>query len=75
MKQVDITPAVFAFFGGDVNQDRIIDAADLSSVENDAANSVSGYVITDITGDDYVDAGDLSIVENNASLGVNAIIP
>nr|HMS65517.1 hypothetical protein [Ignavibacteria bacterium] len=61
------------FYSGDVNQDMIIDATDMSMTENDAANSLSGYVSTDVTGDDFVDAGDLSIVENN--VGVSAVTP
>ncbi|MBL8008380.1 MAG: FG-GAP repeat protein [Ignavibacteria bacterium] len=75
LKQADTSPVRFAIFSGDVNQDGTIDASDLSAVENDALNSVSGYIPADVTGDDYVDAGDLSIVENNASLGVNAVTP
>ena len=75
MIQVDDTPVRFAFFSGDVNQDGTIDAADISSVENDAANSLSGYESSDVTGDDFVDAGDVSIVENNVALGINVITP
>ncbi|MBK7253023.1 MAG: hypothetical protein IPI04_03670 [Ignavibacteria bacterium] len=75
MIQVDETPVRFAFFSGDVNQDGTIDAADISSVENDAANSLSGYESSDVTGDDFVDAGDVSIVENNVALGINVITP
>lgn len=75
MKLVNIMPVVFAIIGGDINQDGTIDASDLSAAENDASNSVSGYIPTDVTGDDFVDAGDLSIVENNASLGVSAVTP
>ncbi len=60
----------FAIFSGDVNQDGIVDAADLSLVDNDAFNSVSGYVSTDVNGDDFVDASDLSIVDNNAFNGI-----
>ncbi|MBL8008779.1 MAG: hypothetical protein JNJ56_14755, partial [Ignavibacteria bacterium] len=60
---------------GDINQDGIIDASDLSSVENDVAGSVKGYVVTDVTGDNYVDAADLSIVENNASISYGVITP
>ena len=52
-----------------------IDASDLSDVDNDALNSVSGYVRTDVTGDDFVDAADVSIVDNNAFIGVSAIVP
>lgn len=75
MKQVDASPVRFALYSGDVNLDGIIDASDLSSVDNDASEGVSGYVQTDVTGDDYVDAGDLSIVENNASIGVSSVTP
>ncbi|MBL8008480.1 MAG: hypothetical protein JNJ56_13210 [Ignavibacteria bacterium] len=65
----------WTLFSGDVNLDGIIDASDLSQVENDAAAGQSGYVQTDVTGDDYVDAGDLSIVENNAAVGVYVVTP
>lgn len=65
----------WCIYSGDTNQDGIVDASDLSSTENDAVNSVSGYVLTDVTGDDYVDADDLSIVENNSTLGVTVIAP
>lgn len=65
--------SAYCMFSGDVNQDGIIDAGDLSEVENDAANSLSGYVSSDVNGDNFVDAGDLSIVENN--IGVFAVTP
>jgi hypothetical protein len=51
----------------------IIDATDMSMTENDASNSLSGYVNTDVSGDDFVDAGDVSIVENN--IGISVITP
>ena len=74
--QVDNSPYdVFAFYSGDVNQDGIIDAGDISAIENDAVNSVFGYVPTDLTGDDAVDASDISLVENNAVLGVYVVTP
>jgi hypothetical protein len=44
-------------------------------VDNDAYNSVSGYVRTDVTGDDFVDAADMSIVDNNAFNSVSVIRP
>lgn len=75
MVRVNSSPLRYAIFSGDVNQDGTIDAADLSEIENDASNSVSGYVPADLTGDDFVDAGDLSIVENNAAAAVSAITP
>lgn len=64
--QIDALPVRFGIFSGDVNQDGIIDAGDLSLVDNDAFNAVSGYVATDVNGDNFVDASDLSIVDNNS---------
>lgn len=71
----EVPAGKFAFYGGDINQDGNIDASDLSETDNDAYNSLSGYVRTDVTGDDFVDAGDVSIVDNNASNSVSAITP
>ena len=75
MTQVNTSPVRFAIYSGDVNQDGTIDASDVSSVDNDAFNSLSGYVNTDVTGDDFVDAGDVSIVDNNAFNAVSVITP
>jgi hypothetical protein len=66
MVQVDNAPVRFAVYSGDVNQDGVVDASDISDDENDVVNAASGYVNTDVTGDDYVDASDLSIIENNS---------
>lgn len=73
MTIADSSPLKYSIYNGDVNQDGSIDASDLSSVENDASISLTGYLNTDITGDDFVDAGDVSMVENN--IGVYAITP
>lgn len=75
MKQVDFSPVRFAAYSGDVDQDGSVDASDVSSIDNDANNSVSGYVNTDLTGDKFVDAIDVSIVDNNSSNTVSAITP
>lgn len=72
---IDNIPERYAIYIGDVNQDGIVDASDLSSVENNAAEGLSGYVITEVTGDEFVDAGDLSIFENYSVNGVSAVIP
>jgi len=74
-KQVDALPVRFAMYGGDINQDGIIDAGDISAVEQDALNSVTGYLPTDVTGDGAVDASDVSLVENNAVNSVSVITP
>ncbi len=65
----------YCVYSGDVNHDRVIDAQDLSLVDNDALNYTTGYVSTDITGNRNVDAADLSIVDNNALNYVSAQIP
>ncbi len=65
----------YCIYSGDVNHDRIIDAQDLSLVDNDALNYTIGYVSTDITGNRTVDAADLSVVDNNALNYVAAQIP
>lgn len=70
-----IVDGLASFYSGDINQDGTIDAEDLSQVENDAANSLSGYVVSDLNGDNFVDAGDLSVVDNNAYIGVYSVIP
>jgi len=75
MKQVDFSPVRFAAYSGDVDQDGSVDASDVSSIDNDAYNSVTGYVNTDLSGDKFVDAIDVSIVDNNSSNTVSAITP
>jgi hypothetical protein len=75
MIQVDATPVRFAIYGGDVNQDGTVDATDVSTVDNDASNFVSGYVVTDLTGDDFVDGTDFAIADNNAANFVSVVRP
>lgn len=76
MIQVDVSPTVrFGLYSGDVNQDAVIDASDLSEADNDAFNSLSGYVRTDVTGDNFVDAGDVSIIDNNSLSSISVISP
>ncbi|MBV6477873.1 MAG: hypothetical protein HGGPFJEG_00618 [Ignavibacteria bacterium] len=68
MIQVDASPVRFAIYSGDVNQDGIVDATDLSLVDNDASNFVTGeYVITDLNFDQVVDGVDAVFSDNNAS--------
>jgi hypothetical protein len=73
--QVDNSPVRFAVYSGDVNQDGTVDATDVSTIDNDAGNFVSGYVVTDLTGDDFVDGTDFAIADNNAANFVGAITP
>ena len=52
-----------------------MNATDISGVDNDAAVSLSGYVVTDLTGDNFVDADDVSVVDNNGSNSIALIRP
>jgi len=63
---VDLIPNRFGIYAGDVNQDGIVDATDVSSIDNAAYNFVTGYVLTDLTGDEIVDGTDYAIGDNNA---------
>lgn len=56
----------YGMFGGDVNRDNTVDLADLSQIENAAANYTIGYVIQDVTGDNFVDLSDQLIADNNS---------
>lgn len=57
----------WTIFGGDVNQDEIIEGSDLLLIDNDASNFATGYLLTDLNGDEIVDGTDAIIAGNNSS--------
>lgn len=66
----------YAFYGGDVNQDGIIDGVDGLFIDNDAAVFVTGCNLsTDINNDGIVDGSDTVIQDNNALNFVSENIP
>ena len=65
----------WCFYLGDVNQDGVVDATDISAIDNDAFNFVSGNVVTDLNGDGAVDGSDYIIADNNASNFIGMIRP
>lgn len=73
--QIDTAPLLFGNYSGDVNQDEVVDATDVSLTDNDAVNSVTGYVPTDVNGDSYVDVSDISIVDNNSFNSIQTMKP
>lgn len=75
MIRVDTSPTEYAIYGGDLNDDGAVDATDISLVDNDSFNSLSGYVQSDVNGDDYVDGTDISLIDNNASNSISLIRP
>ncbi len=65
----------WCIFSGDVNQDGAVDLVDLTKVDNDVFNSLSGYKVTDLTGDNLVNSNDLILCHNNALNFVSVIKP
>lgn len=65
----------YCIYGGDSNQDGIIDLTDVNLIYNDAKNAVSGYVNSDLTGDNFVDLSDLTLAFNNSAGFVKVIRP
>ncbi|MBK6966462.1 MAG: hypothetical protein IPH20_21845 [Bacteroidales bacterium] len=72
LKQIS---GVFVIFGGDVNQDGVVDSADMTPVDNDAANYQSGYFPTDVNGDGIIDTADITIIDNNSASYTGVIAP
>jgi len=72
---LNASPVRFGLYSGDVNSDQVIDAADLSVIDNDAMNFAGGYILSDLTGDGITDAGDAAIAGNNAANFIGRITP
>jgi hypothetical protein len=65
--QVSSSPVRWAMFGGDCNQDGYVDPLDMSMIDQDSFNYVSGSgLATDVNGDHYVDPLDMSIADQNS---------
>jgi len=67
MVQVSASPAVWAFYSGDVVVDENMDLLDLGAVESDISNFGYGYLPTDLNGDGNVDLLDSPMLETNIS--------
>jgi len=72
---VDVNPETYAIYGGDVNQNGIIDLNDVLLVYNDANIFATGYIVTDLTGNDLTDLNDIIIAYNNSVNFVSVIRP
>jgi len=66
---------VYCIYNGDVDLDATIDATDINIVDNAAAISATGYIISDVTGDEIVDAEDITLVDNNVLGSVMTVLP
>jgi uncharacterized protein (TIGR02145 family) len=60
-------------FGGDINQDGSVDISDMTPVDNNTFNYISGYVGTDVNGDGQTDTGDMVIIDNNSNQYIGSI--
>ncbi len=62
----------YCIYSGNVNGDAIVDASDLSEVDNDSYSALSGrFLRSDVNADGTVDAADVSQVDNNRSVVIN----
>ncbi|MFZ1321327.1 MAG: M1 family aminopeptidase [Ignavibacteria bacterium] len=75
MIQIDQSPVKFGVYSGDVDQNGIIDLADGSLIDNDAANFALGYLTSDVNGDGLVDLPDAVFADNNGFNFVVKITP
>ncbi|MBX7041279.1 MAG: hypothetical protein K1X85_00120 [Ignavibacteria bacterium] len=62
-------------FAGDINNDGFINSEDVSAVEHDMINGVTGFVPSDLNMDGAVDATDVAIVSNIASVNFLQSVP
>ena len=65
--EVSTSPVRWAIFSGDVNQDGYVDPLDMSIIDQDSFNYVSGIgLVTDLNGDHYIDPLDMSLADQNS---------
>jgi hypothetical protein len=65
--QILLTTGLYGIYSGDCNQDGYVDPLDLSLVDQDSFNYLSGRSFaTDVNGDGYADPLDISIVDQNS---------
>lgn len=67
--------SLYCIYSGDVNQNGIIDIADLTLVDNGIGSFISGYSVLDLNGDNFVDLTDAQLTDNNVYNFVTVIKP
>jgi hypothetical protein len=75
MPQIDASPLRYGEYGGDVNQNGVIDLNDIIIVNNAAGSFAAGYVVEDLDGNNIVELTDVLIAYNNAGNFVLKIVP
>ncbi|NVO21238.1 MAG: hypothetical protein HXX13_16165 [Bacteroidetes bacterium] len=66
---------VWVIYGGDTNQDGIVDGSDMAAADNGSTGLLKGYNVEDINGDGIVDGTDMAIIDNNSTELVTKVIP
>ncbi len=69
------TGGYYAIFGGDANQDGIVDGSDMLEIENASNFFLQGYNVQDLNGDGLVDGTDMLLIENNATFFIQVQKP
>ncbi|MBK7029744.1 MAG: hypothetical protein IPH45_11235 [Bacteroidales bacterium] len=62
-------------FGGDINQDGIVDGSDMAVIDNGSTLLLMGYNPEDANGDGIVDGSDMAMVDNNSTAVVTVNKP
>ena len=65
----------WAFYSGDINQDRAIDGSDFLELVPSIQNGDGGYLVGDLNGDGAVDGSDFLVLDPNIQGGKGAITP
>jgi PKD repeat protein len=66
---------VFVIYGGDANQDGLVNSSDILLIESAANGMATGYISTDINGDGLVDLTDMIPVDFNADHSISSSHP
>lgn len=61
----EVYPGTFALLSGDINQDGVIDLADMNEMELAINSFQNGYLPADLNADVLIESADYSLVENN----------
>lgn len=65
----------YCMYIGDLNNDGVVNIADIVKVSNDATSFTTGYVNSDVNGDNTVNLADITIIFNNSTSFIHRIIP
>lgn len=60
---------------GDINQDKVVDALDMISLDNASATSSLGYIAEDLNGDGIVNDSDMLLLAENANAFISVLEP